>query len=188
MKCPNASFKWKWAALSLLFFAVQVFAADETTGIIYLKDRTMTVTAPKGWVLDDESGRPQGLQAVFYPAGTTWASADTVMYVNNISRTTEPTMDALIADDAERQQAVSPGLQIRRLEPIRLADGSSARVNQISGDKWGNFESIAYIDTPADYVAIVLSAKNEAAHRGAQAAFAELVKSYRLGPVEAQPR
>ncbi len=177
------------ASLSMLLLAATLaFAAEEAVGVIYLKDRAMTLTAPKGWVLDDESGRPQGLQAVFYPAGSTWSAADTVMYINNISRTIQPTLDALIAYDLERQKEMSPTLQVRRTEPIRLPDGSSAPVNQTSGDKWGNFESVAYIDTSADYLAIVLTAKTEAAYKSAQAAFAELVKSYRLLPPEAERR
>ena len=188
MTRQNIRQAWIVSLSMLLLSATPVFAADESTGLIYLKDNAIAVTAPKGWVLDDDSGRPQGLQAVFYATGTEWASAEAVMYVNTFSRNIEPTLDALIADDLERQKEISPNIQVRRGEPIRLAGGSAARVSHISGDKWGNFESIAYIDTPADYVAIVLTSKTEAAYKAAQAAFVELVKSYRLLPPDAQGR
>jgi hypothetical protein len=186
MKRHNIRHAWVVLVSMILLSATPLFADDPATGIIYLKDHTVAVTAPKGWVLDDESGRPQGLQAVFYPSGTEWVAAEAVMYVNTYSRNIESSLDALIADDLERMKEISPNVQVRRGEPIRLAGGATARVSHTSGDKWGNFESVAYIDTPADYVAIVLTSKTEAAYKSAQAAFVELVKSYRLDPPEAQ--
>jgi|GEM_PF-1152075 hypothetical protein len=174
----------QWAVLSFLLSSASLLAAEPTTTIIYLKDNAVSLTAPAGWLLDDERGRPR-IQAMFYPAAAEGGEveADAVIYINTLSRAIEPNLDALIADDVAHEREQSPKLQVRRGEPIRLSDGTSARVNHLSGDKWGNFESIAYIDTPADYVAIVLTCKTEAAHKKAQAPFAELVKSYRvLGP------
>jgi hypothetical protein len=167
-------------ALALLFSSAPLFAAQQTT--IYLKDNAISLTAPDGWVVDEELGRPQ-VQAMFYPAEANAAEVEAIMYVNTLSRSVEPNLEALIADDVAHEREQSPNLQVRPAEPIRLADGKSARVNQLTGDKWGNFESIAYIDTPADYVAIILTCKTEAAYKNAQGAFAEVVKSYRvLGP------
>jgi hypothetical protein len=170
-----------WAALSLLLFSTHLFAAERASTIVYLKEIAVSLTAPAGWKIDEESGRPQ-IQAMFYPAAAEGGDveAEAVMYVNTLSRALEPNLDALIADDVAHEKEVSPKLQVRRGDAIALADGKSAVVNQLSGDKYGNFESIAYIDTPADYVAIVLTCKTEAAHKNAQAAFVELVKSYRV--------
>lgn len=183
-------FRWllKWAALSLLFLSTYLFAAERATTIVYLKDNAISLSAPAGWKVDEESGRPQ-IQAMFYPAAAEsgQVEAEAVLYVNTLSRALEPNLEALIADDMAHEKEVSPKLQVRRGDPIALGDGKSAIVNQLSGDKYGNFESIAYIDTPSDYVAIVLTCKTEAAYKNAQAAFVELVKSYRvLGPQSAR--
>lgn|SRR5262249_22825943 len=168
-------------ALALLVLSASL-AAEQETGVFYLKDNAISLTAPKGWVLDEDAGRPR-FQGVFYPADSTWTGADAVMYVNTLARAVEPNLEAFIADDIAHEREDSPNLQVRAGEPIRLYDGKSARVNLLSGDKWGNFETVAYIDTASDYVAIVLTSKNEAAYKSAQAAFVELVKSYRvLGP------
>ena len=172
----------RWAALFILILSGSLFAAEQATTIIYLKDNAISLTAPAGWLIDEESGRPQ-IQSMFYPAAAEGGEAESVIYVNTLSRALESNLESLIADDVAHEREQSPKLQVRKGEPIRLADGKSATVNHLSGDKWGNFESIAYIDTPADYVAIVLTSKTEAAHKSAQAAFVELVKSYRvLGP------
>jgi len=169
-------------ALALLLASAPRAGAEQETGVFYLKDTAISLTAPKGWVLDEDAGRPR-FQGVFYPADSTWAISDAVMYVNTLARSVEPNMEAFIADDVAREREQSPNLQVRAGEPIRLYDGKSARINLLTGDKWGNFESVAYIDTSSDYIAIVLTSKNEAAYKSAQAAFVELVKSYRvLGP------
>ena len=42
------------------------------SGIIYGENHAFTLTAPTGWVLDNTSGAKQGLQAVFYPEGSSW--------------------------------------------------------------------------------------------------------------------
>ena len=166
--------------LLLLLFSASAFAGEET--VIYLRNNAIALSAPTGWVLDEEAGRPR-IQAVFYPEGSTFAEAEAVMYVNTLSRTVEPNLEAFIADDVAREKEDSPNLQVRRAAPVRLSDGKSAIINQLSGDKFGNFESIAYIDSPADYIAIVLTSKTEAGYKKSEAAFLELLKSYRvLGP------
>ncbi|HEY1266732.1 MAG TPA: hypothetical protein VGH16_05710 [Candidatus Binatia bacterium] len=171
-----------FVALALLLLTAPLAAGEQETGTFYLKDNAISLTAPNGWVLDENAGRPR-FQGVFYPADSTWAASEAVMYVNTLARSVEPNMEAFIADDVARERENSPNLQVRAGDPIRLSDGKSARVNLLTGDKWGNFESVAYIDTSSDYVAIVLTSKNEAAYKSAQAAFVELVKSYRmLGP------
>jgi hypothetical protein len=171
----------KWAAVPLLFLSTNLCAAERATTIIYLKDNAISLTAPAGWAVDEDSGRPQ-IQAMFYPAAAEGGQveAEAVMYVNTLSRTLEPNLEALIADDMAHEKEVSPNLQVRRGDPIALAEGKSAVVNQLSGDRYNNLESIAYIDTPSDYVAVVLTCKTEAAYKNAQAAFVELVKSYRV--------
>jgi len=172
----------KYAALALLFWSAALCAAEQESTTIYLKNNAVSLTTPQGWLLDDVSGRPS-IQAMFYPASAAGGEAEAVMYVNTLSRNIEPNLDALVADDLAHDREESPKLQVRRGEPIRLADGNSARINHLSGDKWGNYESIAYIDTSSDYLSIILTCKNEAAWKGASAAFVELVKSYRvLGP------
>src|ERR1051325_4557738 len=106
-----------------------LFAAERATTIVYLKDNAISLTAPPGWIIDEESGRPQ-IQAMFYPAAAEGGEveAEAVMYVNTLSRALEPNLDALIADDMAHEKEVSPKLQVRRGAPIALSDGKSAVV------------------------------------------------------------
>jgi len=42
------------------------------------QDHSFIISAPKGWVLDNQSGQSDGLQAVFYREGQTWSGASAV--------------------------------------------------------------------------------------------------------------
>src|ERR1017187_9021755 len=56
------------------------------SGLIYGKNHAYWLTAPKGWILDNKSGVSQGLFAVFYPQGSSWAKSSVVMYTNTSSK------------------------------------------------------------------------------------------------------
>src|SRR6185295_8947918 len=72
--------------VALMLFCT-VAAAQNDSGIIYGKNYSFALMAPKGWVLDTTSGRQQGLQAVFYPNGSSWKNGAAVMYANVYQKT-----------------------------------------------------------------------------------------------------
>jgi hypothetical protein len=156
-------------------------------GIVQGPDHAFEIQAPTGWTLDMQSGKRDGLWVVLYPTGASWGKSDAAMYANAAPKASEPTLRGLIEGDLRRQRAESPGLTVTAGEPLRLADGTSVPVNRLTGDKWKNFESIAYLEAPKVWLMLVLSAKSEAAHRRALPAFAELVRSYRSLPVQGAP-
>jgi hypothetical protein len=67
-------------------------------GIVYGPKAAFSISAPQGWVLDNESGVNQGLPCVLYPKGESWADARTVMYAKIASTQYE---------DAEKFAAVA---------------------------------------------------------------------------------
>src|SRR5258708_19822544 len=44
------------------------------------KDYAFRLKAPRNWVLDNESGHDQGLNVVFYPKNSSWASSSAICY------------------------------------------------------------------------------------------------------------
>ena len=50
------------------------------TGMLFGADHAFKFTAPKGWVLDNQSGAQQGLHMVFYPANQTWSKSPVMAY------------------------------------------------------------------------------------------------------------
>ncbi len=64
------------------------------------------------WVLDNNAGAEQGLPCVFYPKGSTWADAKTIMYAK-IASTQYEDVDAFVAT------------AIKEMEKARQAEGNS---------------------------------------------------------------
>ena len=56
---------------------------DQASGIIYGSNHAYMLSAPDGWVLDNESGKANNLRCVFYPDSSTWKKARSVKYSNS---------------------------------------------------------------------------------------------------------
>jgi hypothetical protein len=178
-------FKQRFIITSLFVLAVVSIAlssefTEDGTGIIYGSDHAFMVTAPTGWVIDNKSGVHQGLWAVFYLVGSSWKNSTVVMYINTASKKTNPTLESLISYDFEQSRKESPGSHIESGDPLTLQDGTNATVKIFSGDKWNNYESIAYIEAPTVWVMVVLSSRHVAAYKAALPAFNSLVKTYKF--------
>ncbi|MFO7722625.1 MAG: hypothetical protein R6V49_05300 [Bacteroidales bacterium] len=167
--------------IALILVTVTSYAQDGSkTGIIYGKNHAFFVTAPEGWVLDNQSGVADGLFAVFYEEGQTWQGAENVMYVTTASLEVKKhkTLKKLIAYDIKKFKKHSPKIKIEYHDTLITQDSASAIVVNFFGDSNGNYESVAYIDAGKTAVMIVMSSRSEASHRKSYAAFESLVRSY----------
>jgi hypothetical protein len=154
--------------------------AQNTTGIIYGKNHAFSLTAPEGWILDNHSGAPQGLHAVFYEVGQTWKGAATVMYANTASLELPEhnSLAQLINYDVENFKKNYSGIVITDAPDIAIKDNVIAKVKHMSGDAFGNYEAIAYIDAGKTGIMIVFSSRTKETFDAALPAFDELVKSF----------
>jgi hypothetical protein len=149
------------------------------SGIVYGKDHAFAISAPDGWVLDNRAEQNNGLRAVFYPVGSSWAQSKVVMYANVASKSEgQKTVDELIAYDTGQFRAKSPKLSVVELEAIQTKDGK-AKVLKFSGDQFKNTEAVAYIDSPKAVVMLVLTSRDYSGFEKTYPAFVTLVKSYK---------
>ena len=69
------------ASLALGAICPSMFAQETLPGgIVYGPKASFNISAPEGWVVDNESGKGQDLPCVLYPKGSSWSDAKTVMY------------------------------------------------------------------------------------------------------------
>ena len=162
--------------ISILLFGQE----SMNTGIIYGKDFAYSLTAPDGWVLDNQSGVGQGLHAVFYKKGFTWANAEVVMYtsMSPFDNRYQRTLDELIMYDVNTFKKNYPDILITDAPDIAIKDNLSAKVKYLSGKSYGNFEAIAYIDAGKNGVLIVVSSKTKDGLTSSLSAFQSIIKSY----------
>ena len=150
------------------------------SGILYGRDYSFVVKAPKGWVLDDASAKSQGLDAVFYPAGSSWKESAVVMYVGIGRKAGEKdTIDGVIARDIIDFKKAAPGLKVIDAQAIPLSRGKERVVVKYFIDtERGTHEAVAYIDESKVVVMLVLSSKTKERFESSLPALKELAASY----------
>ena len=171
---------------SLILLTVSIYAQTKTddpksigTGIIYGQNHAYMLTAPKDWVMDNQSGVSQGIHAVFYPKGSSWNKGIVVMYTNVMAKANEKqSLQDLIDQDIRGFKQNSPNLKIEDGETLTLEKGKSAVVKKFSNDANGNYESVAYISESKVAVIIVLTSRSKKDYEASLSAFRELVASY----------
>jgi hypothetical protein len=164
-----------------LLFSFHLQAQDSTrTGLLYGQNHSYYLTAPLGWIIDNTSGREEGFTAVFYPEGSSWADAETVMYATyvNYDSTKKETVKDIITSDSVQFQQAAPQLRVKRLSPIQIGKDKKAIIYSYSSE--GNYETVAYLGEKKGVIVIVLSSKNKNGPVNYNRSFESLVKSYRF--------
>jgi len=154
---------------------------ERAPGLVYGNGFTFLVSPPPGWVLDNRSGVGQGLYAVFYPHGQTWEKASAVMYVNSAERKAGMTLEGYIAKETgEFNRQVGGRVRVRALPSLAISSGAKVPVRTFSGDRWGNHEAVAYVESPGAFIVLALTARKQADFEAALPAFRTLVSSWRF--------
>jgi len=149
-------------------------------GIVYGKDHVFAIKAPDGWVLDNQSGVRQGLQAVFYPEGGSWKESKAVMYVNGAGKSADDTLEKFVERDVAGYREQSPGLKVADDETLPVGGKEKVLVKRFSGDRGGSYEAVAYVEESKVVVIIALHARTREEFESALPAFRKLVSSYRF--------
>lgn len=152
------------------------------TGIVYGKNHVFSITAPKGWILDNQAGVSEGLHAVFYPVGGSWQKSIAVMYASTGSLTDGEfkTLDDLITKDTLtfRQASKTMFIGLKDSIIIDAENKVAARVIAFEKDDYGNYERVAYIQHPKFVAMMILTSRTKEDYEKNLDAFAALVRSY----------
>ena len=170
------------AALAL--FSAKSFAQENYRGgIVYGPKAAFHISAPEGWVLDNQAGAEQGLPCVLYPKGSTWADAKTIIYAK-IASTQFENAEAFVAKAIKEMQEVH-GRPKQKVESGKTGDGQPFFINEYPATKsYSQWERIAYIQLPKAVAYIVFSARDEASYRKNFPALNEVLKSFAYMKVE----
>lgn len=164
-----------------LFSFHNLLAQDSTrTGLLYGHDHSYYLTAPVGWIIDNQNGREEGMNAVFYPKGSSWSDAETVMYTTYVSfdSAKKETIGDIIASDSARFRQASSQSRVKKQIPVDIGKGKKAIVYNFSMD--GNYETVAYMQEKKGVIVMVISSKNKNGCINNYKSFESLLKSYRF--------
>ncbi len=169
--------------LILAAFAPHVDAeiTEQGTGMLFGSEYAFYITAPKGWVLDNQRGVSQGLHMVFYPSGQTWKDSPVIVYgrsnpkdaqVKSISDQVNKTVE-------EFRTRGNPNFRAERKSSLALSNGLEVPLYYFEGDQWGNYEAAGYIEEGKTINFLVFSARTREAFDKYITSFPEFLTSYR---------
>ncbi len=167
---------------------IMAFDFPPGTGILHGRGHVFKLTAPSGWVIDNQAGVPQGLHAVFYRAGESWQDFSAGMYANGSAPEKKKPVDlgAFMHADSTYFVEAEPGVKILTAAPIQTSDGREAIVRHFLEGPYGTFEAVAYIEEETAIATIVLVTHSRDVFEQALPSFAQLVQSYQFLGTELQ--
>jgi hypothetical protein len=152
-------------SILLLFICARSFGEkDNRGGIVYGPKAAFNISAPEGWVLDNESGANQGMPCVLYPKGSSWSDANTVMYAK-IASTQVEDVNAFVAM-AIKDMMKTHGAPKEKIASGKTKDGHDYFINENPATKtYSQWERVGYVQLPKAVAYIVLSSRDEASYR-----------------------
>ena len=153
---------------------------EEGYAVLRGKDYAFQLKAPRSWVLDNESGRDQGLNVVFYPKNSSWASSSAICYarVRTLDDTVKTIEDQVKDTLKVFRENGSIGVQAKFVKTLTTRDASKAKIYYFSEDKYGNYEATAYYQSKDSIHFVTLSCPSRQSFEYSLAAFDALVTSY----------
>jgi hypothetical protein len=174
--------KTKLQLLIILFViatGVRTIAQPSVGGVVYGPKGAFNIAAPKGWKLDPTAGAEQGLPCVLYPEGTSWDTADPLMYAK-IANTSYEDHQAFAEDAIKDMKENRPEFKMTRIASGKTAGGEAYFINEYHPtETYKRFERVAYIQLPKAVAYIVFSADDKSAFEKHRGALEEAVKSVR---------
>lgn len=130
--------------------------------LIYAEGGAFLLTGPKGWTLDREVGQRLGTCCVYYPEGSTWDDAETVMYPSIASKGPgQVTLEEFMRNDLDDFRDHNPGMSFEDGVEIPLKHGRSAKIRYFYNVNRGSSEAVAYINEPKIIALVVMNSKTK---------------------------
>lgn len=145
-------------------------------GIVHGPKAGFNISAPEGWVLDNEAGVEQGLPCVLYPKGSSWSDAETVMYAN-IAGTEYEGVNAFVAT-AIKEMKAKHGTPKEKIASGKTGDGHDYFINEYPATKtYSRWERVGYVQLPQGVAYIVLTSRNQASYQKDSGALEKVLQS-----------
>src|SRR5690349_8230614 len=164
-----------FVALAICSTCELVAQESSVSGNVYGPKAGFKISAPEGWVVDNESGKRQGVPCVLYPKGSSWSDAKTVMYAKMASSRYEG-VNAFVSA-AMKEMAAMHGKPNEKIASGKTNDGHDYFVNEYPATKrYPQWERVGYVQLPQAVAYIVLSSRDEPSYRRDSGALEKVLK------------
>ena len=164
--------------LALAISSIGALLGEGTSpdGNVYGPKAGFNITAPEGWVIDNESGKGQDLQCVLYPKGSSWSDAKTVMYAKVASPQWEG-VNAFVAT-AIKEMKAKHGTPREKIASGKTKDGHDYFINEYPATKtYSQWERVGYVQLPLGVAYIVLTSRDQPNYQKDSGALEKVLKS-----------
>src|SRR5882724_10606671 len=133
-------------------------------GVVYGPKAGFNISAPEGWVVDNEAGKEQGMPCVLYPKGSSWRDAKTVMYAN-IAGTQFEGVNVFVAMAIKEMEKIH-GRPKEKIASGKTKDGHDYFINEYPATKtYSQWERVGYVQLPRGVAYIVLTSRDKASYQ-----------------------
>jgi len=150
----------------------------DNDAVLYGDNYVFAVARPQGWTVDAESAKDLGVDAVFFPAGSSWQGPVT-MYPRIWQKAASLTLADVMDDDLQQYRQANPSVAVEEGSSISISPSISGRVRYFKSATPELHEAVAYIDQSQTVAVLVLRATTEPRFKEALPAFEAFVRSYR---------
>ena len=142
--------------------------------------KSFLVASPKGWVLDDKSGKDQGLDVVLYPEGWNLDYAPALMYTKIINK--DNALQKSFADIISEQvdQLKQYGATIVKDSIAYTYDNKQSVIINFVDNTTKTSNLISYINEYNYIVSFILTSRDKDQFLKSIPKFLELVNSYKI--------
>src|ERR1051325_7742774 len=164
--------------LALAIPLISTVLADETppAGTVYGPKAGVKISAPEGWVVDNESGKEQDLSCVLYPKGSSWSDAKTVMYANLAGPEFEG-VNGFVAT-AIKEMKAKHGTPKEKIASGKTKDGHDYFINEYPATKnYSQWERVGNVQLPQGVGYIVLTSRDQASYQKDTAMLGKVLES-----------
>lgn len=160
--------------------SIEVVGQNPGTAIIHEPAFRYTITAPNGWVYDEEMAREMRLNMVFYPDTTKWTKSPIVMYVNTtLKLDSNQTLEDVAEMDIINFSGDSPGVKAQFHKSLSTyPQGMEAMIYSFENEANNNYEWVAYIEHEYHVLMLVLGTRKHLLYEQNEQTFDRLVRSY----------
>jgi len=143
------------------------------------------ISAPGDWNIDREVGKRLGVCCVYYPKGTTWDTAETVMYPNLATKTRQTTLKEFMEQDLRSFREHDPEMTYEDVEDVPLQGKRVAKVRLYHNVNRASSEGVAYVDEEKFIALVVVSSKTKKGLNDSIPLFRSVLRSYTYMDVRA---
>jgi tetratricopeptide (TPR) repeat protein len=165
------------ASLALGAMCLSMFGEGTApAGNVYGPKAVFNISAPEGWIVDNDSGKEQDLPCVLYPKSSSWSDAKTVMYAKVASPQWEG-VNAFV-ETAINEMKAKHGTPKEKIASGKTKDGHDYFINEYPATKaYSQWERVGYVQLPLGVAYIVLTSRDQKSYQKDSGALEKVLKT-----------